>query len=109
VNTAEAMAVPGVIQVIPMPFGVAVLANTVEATRAARNVLKPKVTWTIVGVVGATHDSDKAKEEYARNGRAADAKPMTAYKKGEAADALASAAKVIEASYWTEYTAHAQL
>lgn len=109
VNTAEAMAVPGVIQVIPMPFGVAVLANTVEATRAARNLLKPKVTWTIVGVVGANHDSDKAKEEYARNGRAADAKPVTAYKKGEAADALVSAAKVIEASYWTEYTAHAQL
>jgi isoquinoline 1-oxidoreductase beta subunit len=109
VNSAEVMAMPGVIQVIPMPFGVAVLANTVEATRAARSVLKPKVTWTIVGVLGATHDSDKAKEEYARNGRSADAKPMTAYKKGEAADALASAAKVIEASYWTEYTAHAQL
>jgi isoquinoline 1-oxidoreductase beta subunit len=109
VNTAEAMAVPGVLQVIPMPFGVAVLANTVEATRQARNVLKAKVTWTIVNVVGATFDSDKAKEEYARNGRAADAKPMTAYKKGEAADALASAAKVIEASYWTEHTAHAQL
>jgi isoquinoline 1-oxidoreductase beta subunit len=85
------------------------LANTVEATRQARNVLKAKVTWTIVNVVGATFDSDKAKEEYARNGRAADAKPMTAYKKGEAADALASAAKVIEASYWTEHTAHAQL
>ena len=109
VNTPEVMAVPGVIQVIPLPFGVAVLANSVEATRLARNVLKPKVTWTIVNVLGASFDSDKAKEEYARNGRAADAKPMTAYKKGEAADALASAAKVIEASYWTEHTYHAQM
>lgn len=109
VNTAEAMAVPGVIQVMAMPFGVAVLANSVEATRLARNVLKSKVTWTVANVVGATFDSDKAKQEYARNGRAADAKPMTAYKKGDAADPLASATRVLEASYWTEHTYHAQM
>ncbi len=109
VNTAEAMAVPGVIQVMAMPFGVAVLASTAEAARLARNVLQPKVTWNTQGARGAGFDSDKAKEEYARHGRSPDAKPMSAYKKGEPDQALASAARVIEATYWSEHTCHAQM
>jgi isoquinoline 1-oxidoreductase beta subunit len=109
VNTAEAMAVPGVIQVLALPFGVAVIAQTVEASRTARNVLKAKVTWDTSNARAAGFDSDKAKEEYARNGRSAEAKPMNAYKKGEADQALASAARVIEGTFWSEHTYHAQL
>jgi len=109
VNAAEAMAVPGVIQVLPMPFGVAVIAKSVEATRTARAILKPKVTWDTSNAKAAGFDSEKAKEDYARHGRSAEAKPMTAYQKGEADQALASAAKVIEGTYWSEHTYHAQL
>lgn len=111
VNTAEAMAVPGVIQVMAMPFGVAVLAHSVEATRAARSVLKAKVTWNTSETRhnAVSFDSDKAKQEYARHGRSAEAKPMTAYKKGEADAALASAARVIEGTFWSEHTYHAQM
>jgi isoquinoline 1-oxidoreductase beta subunit len=111
VNTAEAMAVPGVIQVMSLPFGVAVLANSVQATRIARNVLKAKVTWNTseTRLNAVNFDSDKAKEDYARNGRSADAKPMSAYKKGEADQALASAARVIESTFWSEHTYHAQM
>jgi isoquinoline 1-oxidoreductase beta subunit len=111
VNTAEAMAVPGVIQVMAMPFGVAVLASTVEATRTARNVLKAKVTWNTseTRLNAVRFDSDAAKEEYARHAKSADAKPVTAYKKGEADQALASAARVLEGTYWSEHTSHAQM
>lgn len=111
VNTAEAMAVPGVIQVMAMPFGVAVLANTVEATHTARRVLKSKVTWNTseTRLNAVRFDSDAAKEEYARHGRAADAKPVNAYKKGDVDPALASAARVVEATYWSEHTCHAQM
>ena len=109
VNTAEAMAVPGVIQVLALPFGVAVIAQTVEATRAARNVLKAKVTWDTSNARAAGFDSERAKEDYARHGRSAEAKPMSAYKKGEADQALASAARVIEGTFWSEHTYHAQL
>ena len=111
VNTSEAMAVPGVIQVMAMPFGVAVLANTVEATHTARRVLKAKVTWNTseTRLNAVRFDSDAAKEEYARHGRAADAKPVNAYKKGDADPALASAARVVEGTYWSEHTCHAQM
>jgi isoquinoline 1-oxidoreductase beta subunit len=109
VNTTEVMAVPDVIQVLPMPFGVAVIAQTLEATRTARHLLKAKVTWNTSNAVGASFDSEQAKAEYARHGQSADAKPLTAYKKGEADQALASAAKVIEGTYWSEHTYHAQM
>ncbi len=109
VNTAEALAVPGVTQVMPMPFGVAVLASTLEATRTARALLKAKVTWNLAEARGASFDSEKAKPEYERHGRSAEAKPMTAYKKGDADAALSSATRVIESTFWTEHTYHAQM
>ena len=109
VNTAEALAVPGVTQVLSLPFGVAVIGTTVEATRLARNLLKAKVTWNTTGVAAAAFDSDKAKEEYARHGQDASAKALDFFKRGDAAGALGSAAKVIEATYSSEHCYHAQM
>ncbi|MEI7783167.1 MAG: molybdopterin cofactor-binding domain-containing protein [Betaproteobacteria bacterium] len=109
VNTADAMAVPGVIQVLSLPFGVAVLANSVEASRSARAVLKAKVTWDTSNARAAGFDSERAKEDYARHARSVEAKPMTAYKKGDADQALAAAERVIEGTFWSEHTYHAQL
>lgn len=107
VNTAEALAVPGVTHVLPLPFGVAIVGKTVEATRTARYVLQPKVTWDTSGAAAARFDSQKAREEYARAGQ--DGKPMEAYKRGDAAQAFGNGGKVIEATYWSEHTYHAQI
>jgi isoquinoline 1-oxidoreductase subunit beta len=109
VNTAEAMAVPGITHVLPLPFGVAVVGNTVEATHMARVILKPKVTWNTAGAVAAGFDSGKARQEYARNGQDPNAKTMEAFKKGDVGPAFSSAAKVIEGTYFTEHTYHAQM
>ena len=107
VNTAEALAVPGVTHVLPLPFGVAIVGKTVEATRTARYVLQPKVTWDTSGSAAAKFDSQKAREEYARAGQ--DGKSMEAYKRGDAAQAFGNGGKVIEATYWSEHTYHAQI
>ncbi len=111
VNPQDALAIPGVEQVLPMPFGVAVLGKTVEATRAGRNALKAKVTWNMANAQAASFDSDKAKADYAEHAKnpPANAQPREAYSKGNAADAFNGAARVIEASYVTEHTYHAQL
>ena len=109
VNTAEALAVPGITQVLPMPFGVAVIGNTVEATRSARAVLKRKVTWNTSGAVAASFDSDKARAGYAAAGKDPNAKAMEAYKRGDVAGAFNAASKVIEGTYWSEHTYHAQM
>jgi isoquinoline 1-oxidoreductase beta subunit len=109
VNTAEALAVPGITHVLPLPFGVAIVGNTVEATRTARHVLKSKVTWNTTGAAAAAFDSDKAKAEYARAGADANAKAMDAYKRGDAAAAFGNGGKLVEATYWSEHTYHAQM
>jgi isoquinoline 1-oxidoreductase beta subunit len=109
INTAEALAVPGVTQVIPLPFGVAVIATSVEATRLARHVLKPKVTWNTTGATAANFDSAKAREEYARAGQDANAKALDAYKRGDAVKAFGDGGKLVQATYWSEHTYHAQM
>ncbi|MGB5080757.1 MAG: molybdopterin cofactor-binding domain-containing protein [Burkholderiales bacterium] len=107
VDAAAAMKVRGVVKVIPLPFGVAVLGDTVEATRAGRAALK--VTWNKSGAAAAKFDSGKAMAEYARHGRDPNAKAMEWFKKGDAGAALGRSAKVIEATYSSEHCYHAQM
>jgi len=107
VNTDEVMKVKGVTRVIPLPFGVAVVGDTVEATRLGRNALKVK--WDLAGAKAAPFDSEKAKAEYARKGQDPNADAKEWYKVGDADKALAGAAKTLEATYWSEHTYHAQM
>jgi isoquinoline 1-oxidoreductase beta subunit len=106
-NMDDVTKIKGVTKVLPLPFGVAVLGDTVEATRAGRNALKVK--WDTSGATAKAFDSDKAKDEYARQGKDANAKALEAYKVGDASAALGGAAKVVEATYWSEHCYHAQM
>jgi isoquinoline 1-oxidoreductase subunit beta len=58
-NAEEVMKIQGVTRVLPLPFGVAVLGETVQATRLARNALR--VTWDSSGAQAAGFDSDMAR------------------------------------------------
>jgi isoquinoline 1-oxidoreductase beta subunit len=106
-NADDVKKMKGVTHVLPLPFGVAVLGNTVEATRAGRNALKVK--WDTAGAAAANTDSEKAKADYAAKGKDPNATTITEYKAGDAAKALSVAAKTIEATYWSEYCYHAQM
>lgn len=107
VNADEVMKIKGVQRVIPLPFGVAVIADTVEASRAGRYALKVK--WDTSAAKAAPFDSTKAREEYARKARDPSAEVKEVSKIGDADKALAGAAKVIEAEYGSEHTYHAQM
>ena len=106
-NMEDVGKIKGVSKVLPLPFGVAVIGDTVEATRAGRNALKVK--WDTTGAAAANTDSVKNKEDYARQGKDPSAKSITEYKAGDAGAAMGSAAKTLEAAYWTEYCYHAQM
>jgi isoquinoline 1-oxidoreductase subunit beta len=107
VNVDEVMKVKGVTRVIPMPFGVAVVGETVQATRNGRKALR--VTWNTADAPAAAFDSEKAKAEYSRHGRDPKANAMEWFKVGDAAEALAGAAKRLEAEYSSEHCYHAQM
>ncbi len=107
VNTDEVLKIKGVTRVIPMPFGVAVIGATVQATRTGRNALR--VTWDNSGATAAGFDSERAKAEYARDARDPNAKAMEWFAKGDARTALAGAARTLEAEYQSEHCYHAQM
>ena len=106
-NTEEVMKIPGVKRVLPLPFGVAVIADTMQASRKGRSALK--VQWDYSAAASKGLDSDRALEEYARRGRDPDTKAQEAFKKGDALKALADAAKTITAEYQTVHVYHAQM
>jgi isoquinoline 1-oxidoreductase beta subunit len=107
VNVEEVMKISGVKRVLPLPFGVAVIAETMQASRKGRNALR--VQWDYSGAAAKGLDSEQALEEYARHGRDPNAKAMEAFKKGDARKALAEAAKTVTAEYQTVHCYHAQM
>ncbi|HWM43712.1 MAG TPA: molybdopterin cofactor-binding domain-containing protein [Burkholderiales bacterium] len=107
VNTDEVMKVKGVTRVIPMPFGVAVIGDTVQATRNGRRALK--VDWDFSGAAAKDFDSAQAKAEYARHGKDPNTKALEWFAKGDARAALAGASKQLTAEYFSEHCYHAQM
>ena len=107
VNIPDVMKIKGVSKVIPLPFGVAVIGDSVEATRAG--VFALKVNWDTSKSPAAGFDSEKAKADYAAKAKDPNAQTHAEYKVGDAADALGKAAKTIEGTYWSEHCYHAQM
>lgn len=102
VDDAAARALPGVVDVITVPSGVAVLATGTWAAMQGRDALT--ITW-----------DDSAAEMRSTDAMEAEladlvAKPgLKAHGHGDAAAAMAKAARVIEADYQFPYLAHAPM
>ena len=106
IDDGGARAVPGVVRIVRMPFGVGVLAETPWAAFKARDALK--VQWDRTAR-GYGHDSEKAVAVYAAAARdlSKPGKPWDSA--GDAIGAMDKAAKVYEAEYACDYTYHAQM
>ncbi len=107
VNSDDVKKMKDVTHVLTLPFGVAVVANTVEASRAARMALRVK--WDTSAAKAAPFNSELAKQEYAAKAKDPNAEVKDVFKTGDADTALAGAKKVLEAAYWSEHTYHAQM
>ncbi len=106
IDDAQARAVPGVMRVVRLPFGVGVLAETPWAAFDAKNALK--VTWDRRARAFG-HDSDKAVAIYSAAARnlSRNGKPWDSA--GDALGAMQKAAKVYEGEFVCDYTYHAQM
>ena len=101
-DAAEAKASPGVVDVLQVPQGVAVLARSTWPAIKARELLK--LDWDDSAAENRSTDAILA--EY----RAlADTPGVSVRKIGDAAKGLAGAAKVVEATYEFPYLAHAPM
>src|ERR1700730_14795825 len=108
VDDAAAKAVAGVIDVVRLPYGVGVLAETPWAAFDAKSALEPGVTWLRSGKAWG-FDSDKGLDAFAADVRDLKKPTVEWYKQGDAEAALATAATRIEAQYRNHYTYHAQM
>lgn len=107
VNIPDVMKIKGIVKVVPLPFGVAVYGDSVEATRKGVEALK--VTWDTSGAAAAGFDSEKAKADYANKAKDPNVETKVEYRVGDAKAGLGGATKTVEAAYWTEYCYHAQM
>src|SRR6516164_1473052 len=105
VDETRARQVKGVTDIVRLPEGVGVVGTSVEATQAAKNLLK--VTWS--DAPGAHHDSEKALEEFAVIGRDKSREGVPYERVGDAKAAMRGAVKVYRGEYRTRYLYHAQM
>jgi isoquinoline 1-oxidoreductase beta subunit len=103
IDAAAAKAVPGVVDVVQIPRGVAVVAKDTYAAKKGREALK--VTWDESGA-----EKRGTKELMAEYKRLASADPgVQVIRNGDAASGLKGAAKVIKADFEMPFLAHAPM
>ena len=101
-DAAAATAIPGVVKVVEVPRGVAVVAKGFWAAKLGRDALK--IEWD--DSKAEKRSSAALMDEYRR---LADQPALTARNDGDAAQSIKSAAKKIAASYEFPYLAHAPM
>jgi len=101
-DAAEAKKVKGVVDVVQIPTGVAVLANDTWSALKGRKALK--IEWDFAKA--ENRSTDQIFTDYSA---LASTPGLPAAKKGDASKALAGAAKVIEVEYRFPYLAHAPM
>src|SRR6266568_267514 len=104
-NDAEIKAMRGVIDVVKLANGLAVVADHFENAKAGRDALK--VTWTKARAAG--FDSDRALADYVRIHDDPNAQAAKLEEKGDVKTAFANAAKTYKASFRSDYGYHAQM
>ena len=106
-NDAQVRAMTGVIDIVKLDYGVAVVADTFERVLAALGVLE--VDWG-KDALAEGFDSDRALHEgYAAIALDPAAPSRSVVRKGDATAAFAAAAKVHKAYYRSDYGYHAQM
>ena len=101
-DAAPAMAVPGVVKVVQVPRGVAVIAKSFWSAKKGRDRLV--VQWDDSGA--EKRSSPQIMDEYRKR---ADQPAASARKTGDAASALNAAATKVSATYEFPYLAHAPM
>ena len=105
IDDSRARMMPGVIDIVPLPNGVGVLAGTPEQAFAAKNALV--VTWT--DGPAAHYDSEKVLEQYRAIAKDKSARGVDFAVQGDVEAASRSAKRVFTSDFQTRHVYHAQM
>ena len=106
-NDAEVRALTGVIDVVVIETGVAVVADTFEHVMAARDELR--VTWAAGAIAEGFNSEMTLETTYAAIAQDSSAPSQTVGGRGDVEAAFAAAGKVYKANYRSDYGYHAQM
>ncbi len=106
VDDSAAMKVEGVIKVVPLPFGVAVIAPDYWTAQKGKRALK--VTWK-KGSKAEAYQSQTVLDEYTAKAKDWSQKGLVVLNEGDVDGAFKSAAKVVTADYQNEHVYHAPM
>ena len=105
VDDAKARSMPGVVDVVRLPNGVGVVAQSVVQAFAAKNALS--VTWT--SGPAAQYDSESVLDEYMQIARDKKIRGVDFAAEGDVEAGLAGAARVLRSDFRTRHVYHAQM
>ncbi len=106
IEDSESLAVPGVLRVLTLPEGIAVVAERLEAALAGKDRLQ--VDWTgATGVLAS--DSEATLSDYSAALKNPTAERAVWSETGDADRAIAAADRIVEAEYLSDYAYHAQI
>src|SRR6266545_1023018 len=106
IDDAKAKSITGVLRIVPLPYGVGVIAEKPWAAFDAKDALK--VTWTRGGKAWG-FNSEKALPAFAAAARDMSQPAKVWGKAGDAVAALQTAASIVEAEYRNDLVYHAQM
>lgn len=105
-DDSAARAIEGVIEIVRLPYGVGVLAETPWAVFKAKNALK--VGWAR-NAPGWGHSNEKAFRNFTVAAHDLSKKGVAWEQKGDALGAMSKVKTVIEGEYRSDYAYHAQM
>jgi isoquinoline 1-oxidoreductase beta subunit len=106
IDDAAARAIDGVIAIVPLKYGVGILADSPWTAFKAKNALK--VTWSRKAT-GWGHSSEQALDGFAAIERDASRKGVAWETKGDVHASMKRAVQVFEGEYRADYAYHAQM
>jgi isoquinoline 1-oxidoreductase beta subunit len=106
VDDTTAQPIKGVKKIVPLPYGVGVIADDVWAARKGRDALK--ITWSTKSPA-RKYSSNHVLAEYQALARGGSGNSVTVVEHGDASSALQSAFKVMTSTYVSEHVHHATM
>jgi isoquinoline 1-oxidoreductase beta subunit len=103
IDDAAAKAVKGVVKIVPLPSGVGVIAETIEAAMKAKSLLK--ITWT-KSTPAQSYDDDRVLQDYRTIAADWSQPGVPMVNAGDADEAIKGAATVLAADYFSDHVAH---
>jgi isoquinoline 1-oxidoreductase beta subunit len=105
-NVAEVKKLPGIVDVVSLDHGVAIVGETYAAVNKARKQLK--VTWKS-GLPGEAINTDRDLETYLGDGRDPKRVGVEWKAKGDPAKSMPGAARTVSREYLSDHVYHAQM